>query len=158
MKDECHPITTCFASFILHPSSFILFRSLRSPFDNELRGSLVSPRLVTLGRLPPRAHRMPATRSLSFAAAKRVINRIHRHAAVMRHLSQVALPPGFADRYVLVLEVADLTDRRVAAVVHFAHLARRKPQGRPFAFAGHQLGARSRRTRHLSALPFLQLD
>jgi hypothetical protein len=87
-----------------------------------------------------------------------MIDRIHRHAAVVRHFSQVTRAAGLADRNVFVIEISDLADRRVAAVVHLAHLARGKSQGRPLAFASHELRARAGRASHLSALPLLQLD
>ena len=73
-------------------------------------------------------------------------------------LPQVARASGLADRHVLVLEVADLADRGVAADVHLAHLARRKTERRPVAFARHELRAGAGRTDHLAALAFLQLD
>src|SRR5204863_9563876 len=101
---------------------------------------------------------MTAARGLAFAAAERVIDRIHRDAAVMRTLAEVARASGFAVRHVLVLEIADLSDRRVAAHVHLAHLARGKTERRPVTFARHELRAGAGRTNHLSALPFLQLD
>src|ERR1700739_4589177 len=85
--------------------AIVLFRPalLRSPFDDELRRSLVAPRLVTLRRLTPRAHWMASARCLAFAAAQRVIDRVHRHAAVVRHFSEVTGAAGLADGDVLVL-------------------------------------------------------
>src|SRR5438093_11495598 len=139
------------------PSS-VISPLLGSPLDDELRRSLVSPRLVALGRLTPGTDRMASAGSFSLTAAKVVIDRVHGDAAVVRHLSHVAFAAGFADRNVFVLEVSDLTDRGVAARVYFAHLARWKSQRRPLAFARHGLRAGAGGTRHLPALPFLQLD
>ena len=65
---------------------------------------------------------------------------------------------GLPDRDILMLEVTDLSDRRVAAGMHLPHLTGGETQGRPFTFASHQLGERAGRTGHLAALPFLQLD
>src|SRR3954462_12801425 len=101
---------------------------------------------------------MTAARGLALAAAERVIDRIHRDAAVVRLLAAVTRASRFADRDVLVLEISDLADRGVAADVHFAHLAGRKTERRPVVFARHQLGKGSGRAGHLAALPFLQLD
>ena len=101
---------------------------------------------------------MTSTGGLSFTAAERMIDRVHRDAAIVRHLAEVTRAACFADRDILVLEVSDTADRGVAAHVNLAHLARREPQRRPLALAGHELRRRSRRTRHLSALAFLQLD
>src|SRR5712692_8275979 len=112
------------SSFILPPSSFSL---LRSPLHDKFRRSLVAPRLVSLCRLAPRAHWMTSAGRFSFTAAEGMIHGVHRDAAVVRHLSHVTFAAGFADRNVFVLEISDLTDCGVAARMHFAHLARRKP-------------------------------
>src|SRR3954462_7742291 len=101
---------------------------------------------------------MTAARGLALAAAERVIDRIHRDAAVVRLLAAVTRASRLTDRDVLVLEVADLTDRGVAADVHFAHLDGGKTEGRPVVFARHELRKRTGRAGHLAALPFLQLD
>src|SRR5207302_2705739 len=101
---------------------------------------------------------MTAARGLALAAAERVIDRIHRHAAVVRLLAAVARASGLADRDVLMFEIADLADRRVATDVHFAHLARRKTECRPVVFARHELRKRTGRAGHLAALPLFQLD
>src|SRR5947209_13699470 len=130
----------------------------RSPLDDELRGALVLARLVALGRLAPRRHRMPAARGLALAAPERMIDRIHRHATVVRALAEMARPSGLAVGDVLVLEVADLPDGRVAADVHLPHLARGEAERGPVAFAGHELRRGTGRAHHLAALPFLQLD
>src|SRR5436190_18327414 len=131
---------------------------LGSPLDDELRGALVRARLVALGRLAPWADRMAAARGLAFTAAQRVVDGVHRHAAVVRLLAHVAGASGLAVRHVLVLQVADLPDGGVAADVNLPHLARGETQGGPVAFAGHELRGGSGGTDHLSALPFLQLD
>src|SRR5215213_2876597 len=131
---------------------------LGSPLDDELRRPLVAPRLIALGGLAPRADRVTAAGGLALAAAQGVVDRVHRHAAVVWALAEVASPAGLADRDVLVLEVADLADGRVAAYVHLAHLARGEAEGGPVAFASHQLRRGACRAGHLRALAFLQLD
>src|SRR3954462_1038085 len=101
---------------------------------------------------------MTAARGLALAAAERVIDRIHRDAAVVRLLAAGTRASGLTNRDVLVLEIADLTDRGVAADVYLAHLARRQTERRPVVFARHELRKGTGRTSHLAALPFLQLD
>src|ERR1700759_2547081 len=101
---------------------------------------------------------MASAGGLAFAAAERMVDRFHGNAAVVRTLAEVTRPAGFADRNVLVLEVADLADRGVAANVDFAHLTGRETERRPVAFACHELRECTGRTGHLSALAFLQLD
>ena len=57
---------------------------------------------------------MAAARCLALAAAQRMVDRIHRDAAHMRPLAEPAVAAGFADRDVLVIDVAHLPDRRDA--------------------------------------------
>src|SRR5271166_4350813 len=57
---------------------------LRLPSHDELIRSLVVAGLESARRLAPRSHRMAAARGLAFAAAVRMVHRIHRHPAVMR--------------------------------------------------------------------------
>ena len=97
-----------------------------SPLHDELVGALRVARLVALGRHAPRRHRVPAARGLAFAAAERMVDRVHRHAAHVRPLAQPAASAGLADRHVLVIEIADLADRRVALDVDL-------PRSRPTA-------------------------
>src|SRR5262245_8305180 len=61
---------------------------LLSPLHDELVGNLAVPRLVALGRQAPRRDRMSAARGLAFAAAKRVIDRVHRDATNVRPHTQ----------------------------------------------------------------------
>src|SRR5713226_1671730 len=100
------------SSFILPPSSLWL---LGATFHDELCRPLVPARLVALGRLAPRRDGVAAAGSLPLTSAQRVIDGIHRHAAVVGHLSEVTGAAGLADGDVLVLQVADLPDGRVAA-------------------------------------------
>src|SRR5262245_25839451 len=100
-------------------------RLLLSPFQNELLALLPPARLEALRRHAPRRHRMPAAGRLAFAAAERVIDRVHRDAANVRAPAQPAAAAGLADRHVLVIEVADLADRREALDVDQPNLARR---------------------------------
>src|SRR6185312_7619256 len=52
-------------------------------------GALVAARLVALGRLTPRRHRMASARGLAFTTAVRMVDRVHHHAA---HGGTDALP------------------------------------------------------------------
>src|SRR5690348_6263494 len=97
---------------------------LRAPLNDEPVRVLPTTCLITLRRLAPRRHRVTAAGRLAFAAAERVIHRVHRHTANVRTLAEPAAAPRLADRDVLVIEVADLTDGRDALDADLANLAR----------------------------------
>src|SRR5215472_3410554 len=92
---------------------------------NECIRTLIVARLVSARRLAPRGHRMAPAGGLSFAAAMRMVDRVHRNTAVMRALAHPARPAGLTDRHVLVIDVANLSDRRQTIEQHLARLARR---------------------------------
>src|SRR5262249_20676916 len=93
--------------------------TLRSaPADDHPVGSLVVARLQPLGELAPRRARMPAAGAATFAAAHRVIDRVHGDAAVVGTAAEPARAPGLADDDVGVLDVADLADGGAAVEVH----------------------------------------
>src|SRR5436190_1387461 len=92
------------------------------PLHDEAVRVLAVPRLVALGRLAPRRHRVTAARGLALAAAERVVHRVHCHAAHVRALAEPAAAPRLADRHVLVIKVADLADRRDALDEDLANL------------------------------------
>src|SRR5687768_10568379 len=114
-------------------------------------------RLVALGRLAPRCHGMPAARGLPLTAAQRVIDRVHRHAADLGPSAAPARSAGLAERQVLVIEVSDLADRRLALGVHPADLGAREAQQAEAALAGHQLHPGAGCAGQLPALPRLEL-
>src|SRR5690349_1490735 len=95
---------------------------------------------------------MTSAGSLTLAAAVRVIDRVHGDAAIVRTSSQPAHASGLADRHVLVIGVADLSDRRHAILEHLARLARRQLYQRIVAFLRDQLRRSARRPHHLRAL------
>ena len=103
-------------------------------------------------------HGMATARRLALAAAHRMVDRVHRDAAHVRLHAEPARATGLADLHVLVLDVADLADRRHARGLHVALLAARHAQRRELALARHQLRADARRADHLAALAGLQLD
>src|SRR5262245_3198309 len=101
---------------------------------------------------------MTSARGLAFTAAQRVIHRIHRDAADVRSPPQPSAAARLADRDVLVIEVADLTDGREALNIDVPNLARRHLHRRQEPFLRDELHSRSSRTRDLSALAGLELD
>src|SRR5690606_39169571 len=86
-------------------------RLLLPPLEDEPLAALVAPRLVPLGGLSPRRHRMPAACGLALTTAERMIDRVHRHTADVRPPAEPAAATGLADRHVLVVDVAHLPDR-----------------------------------------------
>src|SRR6266516_969699 len=90
---------------------FLIERAmLLLPLHDELIGALVIARLVTQGRNAPQRHRVIPLHS-PFTATMRVIHRVHDDAADCRPDSHMPLAPCFSNRDVLMVEIADLTDR-----------------------------------------------
>src|SRR6266446_10524321 len=87
-------------------------RLLTSPAHNKLVGALVIARLVSPRRLAPRRYRMPSAGRLALTATMRMVNRVHRNAAVVRLLAQPARASRLADGDVLVIDVSHLPDGR----------------------------------------------
>src|ERR1700756_1457955 len=158
----CHKVSSQLSALSLQQTRLEALRSLMSELrflpapDDEPIGTLVVARLVSTRRLAPRGHRMTSTGSLAFAAAVRVIDWIHGHAAVVRTASGPAHATGLANRDVLVIGVAYLPDRGHAILQNLARLAGRQLDERVVAFLGHQLRRTARRTHHLRALPGTQ--
>src|SRR5947199_10757573 len=92
-------------------SGFSLLLPLVAADENESVGRLVRPRLLALGRLAPRGHRMTAAGGAAFAAAVRMIHRVHGDAAVMRLAAEPAVAAGLADRDVHVIGIGNRDDR-----------------------------------------------
>src|SRR6185503_20516983 len=113
---------------------------LSSPIleDHPLR-ALVAARLVAACRLAPRRHRISAARSLAFTATVRMVHRVHGHPANVRAQTFPARTPGLTERNVLVLDVADLADGRLANQRHAPHFAGRHTQLRVLAFLRDEL-------------------
>src|SRR5258708_26489116 len=102
---------------------------------------LLVPRLLALD-LAPRIRGRPATRALAFAAAERMIDGVHRHAADAGTAAQPARLPRLADRQQLVLGVADFADRRETLSAHHPPFRRAEPQrdAAPFCVHGQRAG------------------
>src|SRR5690606_38984989 len=115
-------------------------------------------RLLALGREAPGAHRMAAAGSAAFAAAVRVIDRVHGDAAVAGLPALPDVAAGLADRGVHVIGIRHRADGRKAAAVHEALLARVQAQDAIALVAADDLRVGAGRTRDLSALADLQLD
>src|SRR5690348_2491498 len=76
--------------------SLAAFAPRPAAYDVTIRG-LLAPGLVSLRRHPPRRLRMIAF-GTPFAAAVRMVHRVHRDPAHVRAPSQMAVAAGFADR------------------------------------------------------------
>src|SRR5271167_3971109 len=104
----------------------------------------VSPFVVAclepLGQLPPGRAGMPASGGAPFATAHRMVDRVHRDAAVVRATAEPSRPTGLAERNGLVLDVRDLADRRMALQVNHPNLAGGKAHLRVIAVLRHQSG------------------
>src|SRR3954466_7750632 len=135
----------------------LCLRLFLATLDDESIGALGVARLVTLRGDAPRRHRVTAARGLALTAAERVIDRVHRHAADVRADAQPPAAAGLADRDVLVVEITDLPDRRVALDVDLARLARRHLDRGVLAFLGHHLHPGAGAARDLAAAAGPQL-
>src|SRR6476646_9080346 len=101
-------------------------------------------RAVAERRLAPRGHRVPTGRVVSLAAAVRVVDRIHRHAARLRSLALVAVAARLADLEVLVLGVGERANRGATLGADQPHLRRGQPQGHHLTLLRRQLNRRPR--------------
>src|SRR5271156_805556 len=59
--------------------------------DDQLIRALVDARFRALGRLAPWRDRMTATAGAAFAAAVRMVDRVHHHTAVVRAAAEPAI-------------------------------------------------------------------
>src|SRR5690348_2808146 len=94
----------------------------------------------------------------AFAAAVRVIHRVHDHAAHGRADALPALGAGLAELAQVVFRVADLADRGAALDRDAAGFARAQAQRGVAGFAGDQLRRSTGAARELCALARLHLD
>src|SRR5258707_3407151 len=115
--------------------------------ENESVGRLVRTRLLALGRLAPRGHRMTAARGAAFAAAVRMVHRVHGDAAVVRLAAEPAVAAGLADRDIHVIGIGDRADGPGTAAVNQALLARVQANDDVVMVAPDQLGVGAGRAR-----------
>src|SRR2546421_516929 len=116
------------------------------------------PRDSALGGAAGLADRMPSAVGATFAAAQRVIDRVHRFGARVGPVAHVALPAGFADAHVDVIEVSELANRRAALALHAAHFAGRQDDDRILAFLRAQSSNAAGTAHELPALAGVHLD
>src|SRR5581483_10022606 len=107
---------------------------LIATFDDKGVGILPSAGLIPLCQLAPGGDRMgiPLSR-LSFSSAVRMIDRVHRHPSDGRTPSHPPRSSRLAVRIVLMVDVADLSDRRHALGMDQSDFARAEPDLRPFS-------------------------
>src|ERR1700704_4227138 len=120
--------------------------------DDETSGGLGTPGAIAHGRLAPRRLGRHARRGLALPAAVRMVARVHDDAAHLGPLAEVTGPTRLAEVLVLVIEVADLADRRHALERQAADLAGRHPDLGPVALLGQEPGRHARRADDLAAL------
>src|SRR5580693_3208714 len=127
-----------------------------------LHDHAVSPFVVAglqpLCKLSPRRARMPASGGAAFAAAHRMVDRVHRDAAVVRATARPPRPTGLAERNVRVLDVGHLADRRVALQMNHPNFSGGKAYLRIIAVLRHQPRSGAGGSDHLRALALLELD
>src|SRR5437588_10097540 len=127
--------------------------------DDQAVGSFLRlPRAVAERRLAPGRLRVPAGARLALATAMRVVGGIHRRAAHRGPLAQPARAAGLASRLVLVLQVADLAERRAAGDVDAPELARGHPDRGVVALFREQLRGGPGRADQLAAPTQRQLQ
>src|SRR5215475_7638194 len=95
--------------------------------QDELGGGLVLAGLLALGWEAPGGDRMTAAGGAPFAAAMRMVDRVHGDAAIMRTTAHPTLAAGLADRDVHVVGIRHRPDRGHAAAVDQALLGRIEP-------------------------------
>src|SRR5262245_26731651 len=93
----------------------------------------------------------------TFAAAVRMIDRVHRRAAHERPPAFPAVAAGLADLNVHVIGVAHRADRGPARRRYAANFSAGQINLRPVRFAGNERGARSGRAAQSPAATWLQL-
>ena len=124
----------------------------------NLSVALLDAGLAALGGLAPGGDRVAAAGGAAFAAAVRVVDRVHGHAADVRAAALVTDAAGLAEDLVHVVGVRHRADRGHAAVLHHAQLARAQADLGVAGVAADQLGVGAGRAGDLAALHGLQFD
>src|SRR5947209_13836569 len=101
---------------------------------------------------------MATARGTTFTTAVRMVDRVHRDAAVVRATAHPTRAAGLADRGVHVIRIRHRADRGAATAVHQALLARVQADDHVVLVATDELGVGARGTGELAALPDLGLD
>src|SRR4051794_38161639 len=104
------------------------------------------------------ADRVPAAVGAAFAAAQRVVDRVHRLGPRVRADAHVPRAAGLADADVDPVEVAELADRRAALALDPPHFTRRQDDDRPLAFLRRETCHAAGGPDQLAALAGVHLD
>src|SRR5439155_8596696 len=126
--------------------------------DDHLSGRLVLAGAQPHRGLAPWCLRRHPGRRLPLAAAVWMVARVHHHAANLGAPAHMAAPSRLADVLVLVLQVADLSNRRHAVGAHPPHLPGRKPYRCHLALLGEELCRAARAPHDLAATAGDHLD
>jgi hypothetical protein len=100
---------------------------------------------------------MTTTRGTAFAAAMRVIDRVHNDATNVRATTEPTIAACFAQINVAMIRVGHGANRCHAFLRHIAHLARRQTQQRQASITTDKLSVGAGRTSNLTALANLEL-
>src|SRR5271154_5231386 len=133
--------------------SSLLYAFVLAALNDHAVSALVATRLLALGLQSPWAHRMRvALAGLAFAAAVRVIDRVHHDAAHRGTYAQPAHRARLAEDAQIVLIVADFADGGAAIHMHLAHFPGFQPQAGIHTLARRELRRSAGTARHLAAL------
>src|SRR5437867_3193604 len=130
---------------------------LPSRHDPRVRRPRAPSGLVDLGRLAPRRHGVIPL-PLALAAAHGMVDWVHDRAAHCRPEATPTHAASLADRDVLVVEVAHLTERGHAVETDEADLTGRQLQRRAVAFLGQELSLSTGASAELGPTSRLELD
>src|SRR3569833_1769390 len=139
-----------------------VLRSLLLPLvaadENESIGRFVRAGLLAFGRLAPGCHRMTTAGGAAFAAAMRMVDRVHRDTAIMRLAAEPPVAAGLADGDVHVIRVGNRTDGAGAAAVNQTLLSRIQTHDDVVLVTTDELRVGAGGTSELAALADLQFD
>src|ERR1700730_93416 len=134
--------------------SFVL-----ATLNDHAVSALVATRLLALGLQTPRTHGMRVTLAgLAFAAAVRMVARVHHDAAHGGTPTEPTDRSGFAEHPQIVLVVSDLADGGTAVDMNLAHFAGFQAHAGIHAFARRELRRAAGTARQLAALADFQFD
>src|SRR5262245_53719578 len=122
-----------------------------------LVSALVVPRLLPQRRESPRRYRVIALYA-ALTTTVRVIHGVHGHTANGRANTHPARAAGLAERFVLVIQVADLANRGHAVYGKLSHFAGRQLDQRQIAFFAQQLSGSAGGANQLAAAARIQLN
>src|SRR5687767_5846216 len=148
----------CHALHVHRLRALLVLAELTAAEDQLLAVLPRVPGDAALGGDAGLADRVAAAVGAAFAAAHRVVDRVHRLGTGVRAVAHVALPAGLADADVDVVEVPELTDRRAARRADAAHFTGRQDHDDPLAFLRTQPGNAAGGANELAALAGVHLD